>query len=372
MKIVIWGKTEEAIKTYESLKKHYEIVGFGENNLGHAGDIICEHEVLSCYKVKELYQRNAAEAIVIPGTYGERTVKGIVRSLQQLEILTKDIYIQPFNAVKEKRNEIVRWEELIHLYSLNVKVAEHCNLNCRRCNNFSNIIRESFYDIIQFEKDIKRLSELVENISCIKLIGGEPLLNKDIDKFVIITRKYYPYAAINVVTNGTLVLQLDEKVMECFREHGVCIQMTLYPVMQVQIDNIIKWIKKYKVKCEIFRDGDGFGAFINLKGNNDKKLVEGREFYGKCVSMCKGQICRCGPGMTVNYFNEKFSVSLPDNGRIDLYGKNLTGSKLIDLLNQSIDLCGYCDACLPIEGRKMHRWERCITRDSELEDYLIY
>jgi len=88
--------------------------------------------------------------------------------------------------------------------------------------------------------------------------------------------------------------------------------------------------------------------------------------------MCKGQICRCGPGMTVNYFNEKFSVSLPDNGRIDLYGKNLTGSKLIDLLNQSIDLCGYCDACLPIEGRKMHRWERCITRDSELEDYLIY
>lgn len=371
MKIVIWGSKTDAVRTYEALYQYHEIKGFGENNIKYVGDTVSGQQVLSCFKVKALYCQNTIEAVVIPGTYSEKSIKEIMKTLKEMEICEKDIYLLPFNAVKECRNELVKWEDLVQLYSLNVKVAEHCNLNCRRCNNFSNIIKESFYGIEQYENDIKRLKELIENISCIKLIGGEPLLNKNIEKFIIITKKYYPYARINIVTNGTLILQLDKKVLEAMKENDVHIQITLYPALQVKIDDIMGWIKKNEVKCEIFRDGDAFGSFINMKGDNDRSLVEGKEFYGKCVSMFNGLICRCGPGMTIEKFNHKFKTNLPNNGQIDLYRKDLNGKKLIDLLNQSIDLCAYCDACLPMGDRQIHKWEKCDTSESKLDDYII-
>ena len=62
-----------------------------------------------------------------------------------------------------------------------VHIAEHCNLNCKSCNNFSCIAEPEFVDVEEFRKDFARMGEIFSH-ECeqIYLIGGEPLLNPDI------------------------------------------------------------------------------------------------------------------------------------------------------------------------------------------------
>ena len=86
-----------------------------------------------------------------------------------------------------------------------VSLAEHCNLNCKYCSHFSPIAEPEFLDLSQHEKDMERLSYLLDGKSDkIYLIGGEPLLYKEIVKCMRITRAYFPKSRIIILSNGLL------------------------------------------------------------------------------------------------------------------------------------------------------------------------
>ena len=89
-------------------------------------------------------------------------------------------------------------------------IAEHCNLNCQNCDHFSPISKEYYMSYKEFERDIARISEIMQGkISMLKIEGGEPLLNSDIELFLSCARYYVKNAAINIVTNGLLHLYID-------------------------------------------------------------------------------------------------------------------------------------------------------------------
>lgn len=374
MKIIIWGSGKDAVAAYNILKNYHEVIAYAENNIGKAGENLGESiPIISCYKVSSLYNRDDNQiSIVVPGSYQERTMKAIVKELLTNGIREQDIWVIPYNAMKEGKYDLVLWREWIHLYILNIRLADHCNLNCKRCITFANLYDESFYEFEQFEKDIERLHSLVSSISMIKLIGGEPLLNTDIQKFIKVTRKYYPYAKIAIVTNGILILTLSDEIWQCFRDNDIHIYITIYPPLHSKIDEIVAKIKRENVSVGVFRDGEEFGSFINMEGSNDPSNVAGKWFVGKCAVMLNGEIGRCGPAMTINKLNEKFNVSLPDNAKINLYDKNLDGSKLVDMLEDSIDLCKYCNGCIvPMKQEQLHKWEQDVKGQSRLEEWLL-
>jgi len=79
-------------------------------------------------------------------------------------------------------------------------VAWHCNLNCKGCGHNSNLYtRPRFGDLEHFRRDMNRLTELFSNISKIRLMGGEPLLNPQLGEFITSARRAFPGAQIRVV-----------------------------------------------------------------------------------------------------------------------------------------------------------------------------
>ena len=61
-----------------------------------------------------------------------------------------------------------------------IHLVEHCNLNCKSCDNYSPIAKEEYLDIKSFENDMKRMRELFSNISLIRLFNVlYPKLNSD-------------------------------------------------------------------------------------------------------------------------------------------------------------------------------------------------
>jgi hypothetical protein len=103
--------------------------------------------------------------------------------------------------------------------NLQINVALGCNLGCEYCTNFG-----------RYGKGITPLNELVrwcetwnQKIApkIIKLSGGEPLLHPDIISVLEETRRCWPKAGLELVTNGLLLPKAEERLFFTIRRLGV-------------------------------------------------------------------------------------------------------------------------------------------------------
>ena len=108
------------------------------------------------------------------------------------------------------------------LLFFDIEVTEHCNLNCKGCDSLAPLAGEEYLDIAECEKDLSRLSEISGGIvDHINILGGEPLLHPDIEKFVKLTRMYFPIGKIVIVTNGILLKSMKQKFWETCKENKI-------------------------------------------------------------------------------------------------------------------------------------------------------
>ncbi|MDR1148173.1 MAG: 4Fe-4S cluster-binding domain-containing protein [Spirochaetaceae bacterium] len=113
------------------------------------------------------------------GSIIRKTIKPQSRAYKNLQIL----YRYFLSAKRTKKLKLLKF---------GVGLADHCNLNCAGCGNYSPLAKERFYDIETFRNDCKRLSELTGgNIASIGFAGGEPLLHPKITDFFDIARSFF-------------------------------------------------------------------------------------------------------------------------------------------------------------------------------------
>ena len=111
---------------------------------------------------------------------------------EEIEELLLDRGFSNVISLTDNCIEKIAWLQDRGLY-FQIHIVDHCNLNCRGCYHFSSLSEESFLDIDEFEKDIQRLGTLFDGcMERILLLGGEPLLHPDINKFIITVRRYFP------------------------------------------------------------------------------------------------------------------------------------------------------------------------------------
>lgn len=81
-------------------------------------------------------------------------------------------------------------EVLPELMQLEFHLADHCNLNCKGCSHFSNLVPQPvFPDKEQFVRDLQQLTGYFSQIHDFYLLGGEPLLNPEIGVYINTVRK---------------------------------------------------------------------------------------------------------------------------------------------------------------------------------------
>ena len=133
--------------------------------------------------------------------------------IDELQFIFDEADIRVFDRKKLNQEEDVGFNDIFIevdsskpvLNYVECHISYHCNLKCKGCSHFSNIAEPEFPNFEQFQNDMQRLGELFRNIEKIRLLGGEPLLNPELPKYIECCRKIFPLCDMRVVTNGLLI-----------------------------------------------------------------------------------------------------------------------------------------------------------------------
>ncbi len=233
-------------------------------------------------------------------------------------------------------------------------ICDHCNLNCKGCGHFCPLVKEPvFGDLEAYERDLKRLKELVWGVTRIRLMGGEPLLNPQLKEFVEVSRNVFKDSMLKVVTNGLLIDKADKSLFDIMRENDCEFDISLYPPTN-KIKHRIQGI------CDLYGVRYHFSPLITEFGK--RKDILGEQNIDRSFSSCtsktctflrNGKISACILPQNTDVFNQYFGTEMKGSEKdiIDLYDKTLDGTKLIERLNTPLDTCRYCR-----ENIQMFQW----------------
>ncbi|MCL1947124.1 MAG: radical SAM protein [Chitinivibrionia bacterium] len=249
---------------------------------------------------------------------------------------------------------------------IEIHLAEHCNLNCAYCLHNCPVADKSFPDIAQFEKDFIKLQKLTDgHIDTVKLLGGEPLLNPDITRFMEISRKYIPHGKIMVVTNGILLTQMNEEFWTTAKNNNISVFISKYPI-KLDMKKILKTAKKYKVNLEI-RKSSGFFVVQKYDTTGKRNNLTAYKNCGAkdCTFLKDGKIYLCAEIFCSKYlqtaFNVNFSISQNDFLVLDEIN-NLR--EISDFISRPAPFCRYC-------ASEESKWQRWKISEKKKEDWIL-
>lgn len=251
---------------------------------------------------------------------------------------------------------------------IEVKLADHCNLNCQMCDHFAPLAKPTFLDLESFRRDMTRLAELTGgHIDIMKLQGGEPLLNENTIDFIKVTRELFPKAIIFFFTDGLLLKRWENHSSGNFwqicHDYNVRIEFTVYPI-GIKVEEIQELAKKYDVVLDAFtevghRRLDGVKKSVkhpfDLDGNVDKWQFISCYQFNESITLRDGKLYTCPMIPYINHFNEYFNQNLTvsENDYIDIYEAE-SYEELAEFVTHRTDFCRYCK----VRDRKAYDWKQ--------------
>lgn len=224
------------------------------------------------------------------------------------------------------------------LPQVEMHIMDACNLNCRGCAHYSPIFQGKIPDFNVRIRDVKLLKGKFDNILKFYILGGEPFLNPDVDKYVQVIREILPNTDIRIVTNGLLIPKLSQDILKVIKDTDVIIEISEYEPTHRMIAEIKEILNKAEITY-IIREFDSkqkFNLPLSLKKNEDVYCIS-----NGCITIWNGKIARCPQLMYMEYFNNYFNTSFPIDCVLEIETCP-KGEELKAYLNKEVPLCKYC------------------------------
>jgi MoaA/NifB/PqqE/SkfB family radical SAM enzyme len=100
-------------------------------------------------------------------------------------------------------------------------ITQVCNLSCHGCTNYSDLTHTGFVTWAQGRQELEAWLDRVDILD-FGILGGEPLVNPEVDKWIVGLRELMPKAQIRFTTNG---INLDKKfhIVDLLHDIGNCV-----------------------------------------------------------------------------------------------------------------------------------------------------
>lgn len=233
---------------------------------------------------------------------------------------------------------------VVEFYITNV-----CNLSCRGCNRFNNYKfkgHQRWNDhAVEYEKWSKRL-----DLPRITIMGGEPTLNPDLEKYASNLRKLWPDAVIMVQTNGTYQRPAH---LEFFHEHMYRVGFGLSLHDPATADELKKKWEHHAGPIDAYTFHQS--AVIEQDGKFTLHNSNPKEAFSVCDmkhdhTMYNGKLYKCPFMAVIPDFDKQFNLDLTEEQRELLYSfKPLSADcsdeelqDFVDSKDKHIPQCQFC------------------------------
>jgi len=243
------------------------------------------------------------------------------------------------------------------------EIAHHCNINCASCDHCAPLAKEEFVDFEIFKKDIKRMSEIFFHIDLIGIMGGEPLLNKDVLKILDHTRKIFPSSNIVLFTNGSLLLSQPKTFWGNLNKNNIVVAVTVYK-LKIDYRKIKETAERFNVKIGFKPNFDFCKSPFNLSGTEDNRDKIKDCFQGNhCATLENGKLFRCSVAPSSRHLNNYFKtdLKLSENDYLNIHQNSVNSQQITEYFSHSIPFCRYCS----LNKRQKISWELSKRRIEE-------
>lgn len=352
MRLVVFGNPENWKDVIDNVSKYYSdaLVAYLSYYDNSISEYMGQDVVITYIQAAEAIRSGKADGVIMADNQPDFDIieyfekQGISNIYYYYGYLTKKSHL----SSEEAASILTHYKHGNPcLDSLEFHVADQCNLNCKGCTHFSNLLDRDvpFPSHEVFSKDINRLAQLFRYIGKIRVLGGEPLLNPDIDEFLRSARQAFPDTNIEIVSNGLLACNISDKVIQAMKNYKISILVSGYPVLDTA--KVRQALENYGVEFNIIVNAGessivDFYKNVNTKGDSDPVGTFERCKMKECTFLKDGHIAACCRPILVHLFNNRFNEHCSESGAVDIYDEDITGRAIIDRISHPMEACRYC------------------------------
>ncbi len=210
---------------------------------------------------------------------------------------------------------------------LEMDITSLCNLRCPGCTHYSNYKLNSTVDI---ETGVSWLEEWSGRVTPEEfyLLGGEPLIHKDVNAYVETVTRLWPNARRHVVSNG-LLFERNRDFFRVLAETGTKLLISIHSHRDVRyLDRLIKSLEvmkqeaeRHQFQVEFRREQISrmFYTFYQGEGADMRPFEDGDpkrswEVCGNklCKTIHQGRLWKCPPIAFLGLVAERFDLDKVD------------------------------------------------------------
>ena len=255
-------------------------------------------------------------------------------------------YMQNKILINMKSHELYFDETKTYMRSLDVMITAKCSLKCKSCANLMQYYVAAKNTDHEIFSALDRLNDNVDAIDEFRIIGGEPLMNKQWANIVNGILEKDVNRKIFIYTNGTILPKDDQ--LESFNGKNVNFYITDYGKLSSNIDKLEQSLKKHNIgyRREL---ADNWVDCASIRKHN-RTVKENELVYKECCAkklytLLNGKLYTCP--FIANAANLN---AIPDN-KADYVDLLLNTDDLRNKLTRLIKMQKFFPACDFCDGR---------------------
>lgn len=245
-----------------------------------------------------------------------------------------------------------------------ISLTERCSLKCKKCAHACNLVPNTRIDLTlaQAISSADHFFDIVDYSQEFVLIGGEPLLYKELDQIIeYIGEKYREKINIfSITTNGTILP--NEKILENCKKYQVTFRISNYsksiPRLKEQYIKLTELLDKWDIKYLISEDQVFWDyGFDWVDHHMDEAIL--KQTFEMCKTPCRevqgNRYYFCVMAHTVS--NNMYDGKIGQDDYLDLDSlKGPEGRKAFFEFEQGRLKKGYLDMCNHCNGVESQKY----------------
>lgn len=210
----------------------------------------------------------------------------------------------------------------IGIQQLEMHVTHACNLSCQSCSHYSD---HGHRGMIPLDDADRWMSQWSERLSpgLFTLLGGEPALHPQLSEFITLSRRHWPRARLQLVTNGfflhrhpelprVLANDPDIRLSLSIHHNSSAYRKRLLPILAM----LIEWKREAGIRVDLRSSFNNWTKRYHGYGADMEPFEDGqpRESWENCPArLCRqlyqGKLWKCPPVAYLPMQHEKFGLS---------------------------------------------------------------